>query len=173
MVTKAPTVSVVISTYNSAKTLKTAIRSVLLQEYSDFEIWIVGDGCTDNSPEVVASFADDRLHWVNLPQNSGSQSMPNNEGVRQANGMYIAFLGHDDLWLPAHLRLLVEALERDKADFVYCLTAWLSSDGKHVVSGQKQDFSEKEEHFAKNSETGSHMPNHHFLIHYSPPLISI
>ena len=143
MGTKAPIVSVVIATYNSAKTLKTAIQSVLLQEHSDFEVWIVGDGCTDNSPEVVASFADDRLHWVNLSQNSGSASIPNNEGVRRANGTYIAFLGHDDLWLPDHLRLLVEALEGDKADFVYCMTALLSSDGNHVVSGQKQDFSEK------------------------------
>lgn len=143
MAEKAPTVSVIIATYNSTITLKTAIRSVLLQEYSDYEIWVVGDNCTDTSFEVVASFSDDRLHWVNLPQNSGSQAMPNNEGVRRANGTYIAFLGHDDLWFPGHLRLLVEALEREKADFAYCLTAMLSSDGNHFVSGQKQDFSEK------------------------------
>ena len=89
MGTKAPTVSVIIATYNSAKTLKAAIQSVLLQEHSDFEVWIVGDGCTDNSPGVVASFADDRLHWVNLSQNSGSASIPNNEGVRRAKGTYM------------------------------------------------------------------------------------
>jgi glycosyltransferase involved in cell wall biosynthesis len=69
-----------------------------------------GDACTDDSAELVASYRDPRLHWFNLPTNSGYQSAPHNEGLRRARGRYVAYLNHDDLWLPNHLERLVAAL---------------------------------------------------------------
>ena len=95
-----PLVTVITAAYNSQRTLRVALASLRNQTFTDWEAWIVGDACTDDSEGVVRSFADDRLHWVNLQSNHGSQWFPNNEGLRRAQGKYVAFLGHDDIWLP-------------------------------------------------------------------------
>src|SRR6476619_7155830 len=95
-----PVVSVIIATYNWSSVLRYAIQSVLWQTFQDFELLVIGDGCTDDSAEVVASFTDPRIHWHNLPQNSGNQALPNHTGIDMARGQYIAYLGHDDLWYP-------------------------------------------------------------------------
>lgn len=111
-----PLVSVIIATYHRPRSLRLAIQSVLNQEYQDFEILVVGDHCTDITEQLVASFEDCRITWINLPENSGSQSLPNNEGLRLAKGTYVAYLGHDDLWLPGHLAELVWQMERKQLD---------------------------------------------------------
>jgi glycosyltransferase involved in cell wall biosynthesis len=118
-----PRVTVIIATYNWSSVLPYSIGSVLRQTFTDFELLVVGDGCTDDSEAVVRSIGDARVRWINLPQNSRHQSAPNNEGLRQARGELIAYLGHDDLWLPHHLELSVAALDRDReSDAAFCLT---------------------------------------------------
>jgi glycosyltransferase involved in cell wall biosynthesis len=115
-----PRVTVIIATYNWSSVLPYSIGSVLRQTYSDLELLVVGDACTDDSAEVVQRMADtdERVRWINLATNAGEQSGPNNEGLRQARGELIAYLGHDDLWLPHHLSCLVEAMDAG-ADLAY------------------------------------------------------
>lgn len=105
-----PRVTVIIPTYNWSSVLPYAIGSVLAQSFADLELLVVGDGCTDDSEQVVAAIQDPRVRWINIPH-SGHQSGPNNEGLRQARGGIIAYLGHDDLWLPHHLALHVAAID--------------------------------------------------------------
>lgn len=116
-----PLVSVIIATYNRSNILPFSIGSVLDQTLSNFELLVVGDGCTDNSEAVVKGINDSRVQWLNLPANSGHQSYANNEGLKRAQGTYIAYLGHDDLWLPHHLEVLITALEQG-ADVCHGLT---------------------------------------------------
>src|SRR5207253_1363487 len=123
-----PRVTVIIATYNWSSVLPYSIGSVLRQTLADFELLVVGDGCTDDSAEVVAAIGDARVRWINLPQNTGHQSGPNNEGLRQARGEVIAYLGHDDLWLPHHLEVLVAAIDRG-ADVASGLVLGISGDG--------------------------------------------
>lgn len=106
-----PRVTAIIATYNWATVLPYAIGSVLDQTYTDFELLVVGDGCRDESEAVVEAIDDARVHWHNLATNTGHQSGPNAEGIRRARGDVIAYLGHDDLWLPDHLELLVGAID--------------------------------------------------------------
>jgi len=106
-----PRVTVIIPTYNWSTVLPYSIGSVLAQTFSDFELLVIGDGCTDDSESVVTSINDPRVRWINVAR-TGHQSGPNNEGLRQARGEFIAYLGHDDLWLPHHLEVLVAALTR-------------------------------------------------------------
>jgi glycosyltransferase involved in cell wall biosynthesis len=113
-----PSVTVIIATYNWSSVLPYSIGSVLRQTFTDFELLVVGDGCTDESEAVVRRIGDPRVKWINLATNTGHQSEPNNEGLRQARGQYIAYLGHDDLWLPHHLSCLVSALKQG-ADLAY------------------------------------------------------
>ena len=130
-----PLVTVICATFNSSSLLKLALRSLLDQDLADFEAWVVGDACTDDSAEVVASFQDSRLHWTNLPHNSGSQGAPNNEGLRRSRGRYVAYLGHDDLWFPWHLSGLVRFIEETRADFVHSLSAVIGPNGADLTLG--------------------------------------
>jgi glycosyltransferase involved in cell wall biosynthesis len=121
-------VTVVIATYNRADTLRFAIESVLWQTFKDLELWVIGDCCTDHTEKVVQSFGHDpRVNFYNLPKNSGYQSQPNNEGIRRAQGLYIAYLNHDDIWLPNHLADTVEHLEKTDSDIVFSVIQWVYS----------------------------------------------
>ena len=113
-----PSVTVIIPTFNWSSVLPYSIGSVQRQTFTDFEVLVVGDGCTDDSEAVVGRMGDPRVKWINLPTNTGHQSEPNNEGLRQARGQFIAYLGHDDLWLPHHLSCLISALKQG-ADLAY------------------------------------------------------
>ncbi len=122
-----PLVTVVIATYNRAETLKYAIESVLWQRYKNLELWVIGDCCTDHTEKVVQSFNDARVNFYNLPQNSGYQSKPNNEGIKRSKGQYIAYLNHDDIWLPNHLQDTVAHLQATNADIVFSIIQWVYS----------------------------------------------
>ena len=116
-----PKVTVIIPTYNWSSVLPYSIGSVLRQTFTDFELLVVGDGCTDDSEAVVGAIPDPRVRWINLPTNAGNQCYANNEGWRQAKGRMIAYVNHDDLWLPHHLGLAVAAIDAG-ADLTYALT---------------------------------------------------
>lgn len=107
-----PLVSVVTATYNRSNVLVLAIESVCWQSFSKWELIVVGDACTDDTEAIVTAKAieDPRIRFINLEQNVGEQSGPNNAGCRMARGDFIAFLNHDDLWLPDHLERLLQAI---------------------------------------------------------------
>lgn len=110
-------VTVIIPTYNWSTVLPYSIGSVLEQSWHDFELIVVGDGCTDESESVVGELAatDERIRWMNLAVGAGNQAGPNNEGLRHARGELIAYLGHDDLWLPRHLERLIGVIDAGAA----------------------------------------------------------
>ncbi len=124
-----PLVSVIIAAYNWSNVLRLAIRTVLWQTEQNFEILVVGDGCTDDSEQVARSFGDARIRWHNLPSNSGHQSAPNNAGLAMSRGRYIAYLGQDDLWHPEHLRSMLAAMEASQADFATSLVEMIGPKG--------------------------------------------
>jgi len=128
-----PHVSIVIATYNWSSALRCAIDSALLQTFDDFEILVVGDGCTDDSREVALSFGDPRVRWMNLPTNSGGQAVPNNHGISNSRGQYIAYLGHDDIWFPTHLQTAMETVERTQADLAGAVTILFGPPGSEVM----------------------------------------
>ena len=128
-----PRFTVIIPTYNWSAVLPFSIGSVLDQTFADFELLVVGDGCTDESAAVVGAIEDERVRWINLSANHGHQSAPNNEGLRQARGELIAYLGHDDLWLPHHLACMAEAIAAG-ADMAFGITGMIAPPG-----GAEQD----------------------------------
>lgn len=147
----APTVTVIVPTYNRRAMLRHALQSLLAQDFSDFEAWIVGDGCTDGSEEEIAKLGDARLQWINLPVNGGNQWRPNNEGLQRARGRYIAFLGHDDLWLPWHLSTLVFHAEKSGADFLHDLLVNIGPDGVLDTNGPPPHGTTYERYFCPPS----------------------
>jgi hypothetical protein len=125
----SPRVTVIIATYNWSTVLPYAINSVLAQTMRDFELIVVGDACTDDSEQVVAAVKDPRVRWINLAVNSGHQAGPNNRGLEEAGGEFIAYLGHDDLWLPSHLQCITDALDKTGAAIAHSLVMSVLPDG--------------------------------------------
>ncbi len=114
--TAAPAASIIVATYNRPYVLRHCIASVLQSSYADWELIVVGDGCTDETADVVAEHRDPRIQFVNLPVNSGGQAVPNNAGLERARGRFVYFLNHDDLYFPDHLSRSVAFMETTQAE---------------------------------------------------------
>jgi glycosyltransferase involved in cell wall biosynthesis len=127
--TQRPKYSVLLPTHNRAEVLPFAIRSVLCQTIEDFELLVVGDGCTDETAEVVRGFNDRRIRWFDLPKAPHFGYANRNVALREATGQLIAFMAHDDLWLPDHLELLARCLEQSEAEIVYSRPVWIIPPG--------------------------------------------
>lgn len=110
-------VSVIIPTFNRARTLPRAVRSVLNQSYAELELLIMDDGSTDDTAELVAAIGDPRIRYVRLEGNRGA-SRARNAGLRLARGEFIAFQDSDDEWLSEKLVRQVEAARSAPADAV-------------------------------------------------------
>ena len=118
-----PRVSVVLPTFNRASLLPRAIESVLGQTFRDFELIVVDDGSTDDTPSVVDRYAEDRVSCIRLERNAGAAAA-RNVAIRRAAGELVAFQDSDDEWLPEnlerHVRTFDEASETSRVDVVYC-----------------------------------------------------
>lgn len=124
-----PRVSVVIPTYNSAATVKEAIESVLAQTYSNFEVVVIDDGSTDETPSVMRQFG---ARIRSFRQENQGVSAARNTGIQRSRGEYVAFLDSDDLWLPEKLAEQISWLEADpNLGLVYC--DWAVVSGEAVL----------------------------------------
>lgn len=114
-----PKVSVVIPTFNRAHSLGRAIDSVLGQTYADLELIVVDDGSSDGTAELMRSFTDPRLRYVQQARNLGV-SAARNRGIAEARGEWLAFLDSDDLWLAQKLERQFAALQGVDCVASYC-----------------------------------------------------
>ncbi len=121
MASDTPLISVITATYNRSNVLYYSIAGLLRSKFTDWELIVVGDACTDDTEEVVRSFRDPRIRFHNLEENVGDQAGPNNEGFRRSRGRYIAYLNHDDLWMPEHLGTALRGIEETGAEMVFTL----------------------------------------------------
>src|SRR6266404_8142289 len=101
---RRPAISIITATYNRSRALACAIESARRQTFTDWEMIIVGDACTDDPSDVISGVGDPRVRFINLERNYGGQAGPNNIGLAEATAPLVAYLSHDDLWLPNHLK---------------------------------------------------------------------
>jgi len=126
-----PKVSVVIPTYNCAAFLPTAVESVLAQTYKDFEIFVVDDGSTDSTAEVIAPYLD-RVCFIRQ-ENRGLPGA-RNTGIRASRGEFIALLDADDAWLPDKLELQLPRFADPDVLLVFSDFSVNYSDGQSLSS---------------------------------------
>jgi hypothetical protein len=106
-----PKVSVLLSVYNGAPYLREAIDSILQQSYTTFELLVVDDGSTDETPLILASYSDSRLQIIHNNKNFGL-AISLNKGLDLACGEYIARMDADDISLPNRFREQVNYLDQ-------------------------------------------------------------
>jgi glycosyltransferase involved in cell wall biosynthesis len=109
-------VSVIIPCYNAQKWLEEAIDCCLQQTYPNIEIIVIDDGSTDNSSEIIKSYAD-KIVTYKMPHRSGN--VARNKGIDLSSGKYIQFLDADDYIYPQKIARQVSFLEANEADIVY------------------------------------------------------
>ena len=110
MMKNHPRISVIIPTYNRFPLVCEAIDSVLAQTFSDYELIVVDDGSTDQTPDVQKIY-EGKLRFVSQ-ENQGA-SAARNRGVVEARGKWVSFLDSDDLWLPDKLKIQKAAMDRE------------------------------------------------------------
>jgi glycosyltransferase involved in cell wall biosynthesis len=105
-----PLVTVVINNYNYGRFLRSAIESVLSQDYLPLEVVVVDDGSTDNSREVIGGYADSIIPVLKA---NGGQSSAFNAGVANSRGDVICFLDADDCFGAGKVRRVVGTFNRE------------------------------------------------------------
>jgi glycosyltransferase involved in cell wall biosynthesis len=123
MPTAPPLVSVVVPCFNRASLIEGALRSVLDQSFTDWELIVVDDASRDNLAATLRAYtADPRIRCICHPVNRGV-SAARNTGVAAARGRFVAFLDSDDAWLPGKLAQQVAAvMAAPEPDRVFCVT---------------------------------------------------
>ncbi len=121
--------SVIITTYNRANLVSTAIKSVLKQSFQDFELIIVNDASIDNTEEVVHSFQDTRIKYIRNKENL-HKGGARNEGIKMAIGQYITFLDDDDHYLPSHLENIAKRIKKEGQPVAVFYTNVVKTNGK-------------------------------------------
>ena len=117
-------VSVVIIFKDEERFLREAITGVLAQTYGRWEILLVDDGSSDDSPDIAREFArreGGRIRYLEHAGHSNcGMSASRNLGIRESRGEFVAFLDGDDVWRSDHLAVCVDILNRfDDADMTY------------------------------------------------------
>ena len=107
--------TVIIPTFNRSAFLKESIESVLAQTYRYFELIVVDDGSTDNTPEVLSSFKG-KISIITGRHEGPSAAR--NRGIMAARGKLIAFLDSDDLWMPDKLKKQMDFFRKNPEAFV-------------------------------------------------------
>ena len=112
-------VSIITPLYNGEAFVAQTIDSVLTQTYTNWEMIVINDGSRDNSENIVRGYCDTdpRIKLFNQP-NAGSAAARNN-GIRRAEGRYIALLDADDLWEPNFLESQLALMKEHNALLVY------------------------------------------------------
>lgn len=112
-------VSIITPIYNGAKYVRETIDSVLNQTYTDWEMIVVDDGSKDESANIINEYVqrDNRIKL--LQQANGGSASARNNGIRNANGQYIALLDADDLWEPFFLESQITLMQEKNAIVVH------------------------------------------------------
>ncbi|AIF48406.1 glycosyltransferase family 2 protein [Dyella japonica] len=127
-------VSVVMPAFNAAKYLRGAVGSVLSQTWPSWELIIVDDCSTDDTPHLLDALAaaDERIRVIHADQNGGVATA-RNTAIAAARGSHIAFLDSDDGWHPRKLEWQLEHMEETHARVCYTAYDRVTEDG-HLLS---------------------------------------
>ena len=120
-------VAAVIPAYNSSRFIRRALDSVVNQTRPPDEVIVVDDGSTDDTAEVIASYPCVRY----IHQNNAGVSVARNTGIQAAQSEWIAFLDHDDEWLPDKIERMTAAAMENDCGVVYS-DFWSDQNGKRT-----------------------------------------
>lgn len=128
-----PLISIVLPIYNGEKYMRQSINSVIDQTYTNWELLIVDDGSTDQTPDIAREYEcmDPRIHYYKNPQN---MRLPRtlNKGFSLAKGDYLTWTSDDNFYYPTALEKMCAALKEHGREFAFASCDIIDGDGKIV-----------------------------------------
>lgn len=130
-------VSIITPMYNGGKYIAETIESVLSQTYQEWEMIVVDDGSKDNGPDIVRSYMakDSRISLLTQP--NGGSALARNNGIKRAEGQYIALLDADDLWAPEFLQSQIAFMKEKDAVIVHSSYRRINEQSEEILSPYK------------------------------------
>lgn len=132
----SPKLSVVLTVYNMEDCLTSCLDDIVEQEFTDFELICIDDGSTDNSLEILKSYADkdSRLRLITQKNKGAAQSR--NLGLDEACGTYVMLLDSDDLFEPNFFGSMMDKAETTHSDIVTCRTCEYDHQSKKTIPAE-------------------------------------
>lgn len=132
-INRKPLVSILMAAYNSEKTIQLAIRSVQAQTFEDWELIIINDCSTDNTPFIVTNIQKDdaRIKLLNNEINSGV-SISRKNGLKLASGKWIAVLDSDDMWDREKLEKQLAFADKTRGEFFFTGSSFIDAEGNSI-----------------------------------------
>lgn len=126
-----PLVSIIMPCFNMASYISDSIKSVIAQTYPHWELLIVDDASTDDTVNIIESYAqfDARIRFAVKKQNSGIADT-RNQCIQMACGQFLAFLDADDIWHPEKLEKQLKFMIEKNVGFSYSTYDWIDEEGK-------------------------------------------
>jgi len=110
--------SVVIPTFNHAQYLSRALKSVVNQSYSNWEIIVIDNNSTDNTLEIIKEFDNKNIKYISI-NNKGIIAKSRNAGIKIARGDWIAFLDSDDYWFLKKLEICINSIRQNPSADIF------------------------------------------------------
>ena len=111
-----PLISIIIPVFNGENYLRQCIDSVISQTYKEWELILIDDGSTDQSPDICNAYATEDKRIKVIHQRNSGQATARNNGLALAKGEYISFIDCDDWLEPKMYESFIEALQENQAE---------------------------------------------------------
>lgn len=106
--------------FNTEKYIGECLDSIMMQNFSDYEVIVVDDGSTDGSCEIVSRYIKGKLNINLLKQKNSGVSAARNLGIEKVRGKYIIFVDSDDFLVNESLEFLKNTLlENNDLDMLF------------------------------------------------------
>lgn len=135
---RSPLLTIVIPLYNVELYVADAIRSILNQEFDDYEIIVINDGSQDRSVDVVKNIMQTEERIRLYHQENRGLASTRNRGLDLSSGVFIYFLDADDMLKPGALGRIMDRIQSSGSELVYFPGQFADKDGKSIP--EKPDF---------------------------------
>jgi glycosyltransferase involved in cell wall biosynthesis len=127
-----PLISINLCCYNSEKYLRETLQSIVGQTYGNWELVIINDGSTDATESIIHEFRSQGYPIIYHYQQNKGLSKSRNKAVELSTGNHIAFIDHDDVWLPEKLERQIQIINEETGDLgiVYSKASWFNEIGE-------------------------------------------
>lgn len=133
---KEPFFSVIIPTYNRAALILDTIKTVIAQEYQNFEIIVVDDGSTDNTEEIIKAYNHPKIIYHR--KENEERAVARNTGTQLAKGDYVTFFDSDDYLYPNHFTEAIKLIEQhNNPEFFYLPFDIMDASTRKIIKKQE------------------------------------